>query len=183
MIYLLHARWLLLTTALLFLSGCQLTLPSESKPSYGEYYLTLQQLSSQQLADEVAKQQAAIALDKAPNTALYYQGQLKLLLLYSLPRSPVYNSFSAKTWLNNLQNSSDNGAFADISPSDQAFFSLLRDQLNQRILMRNRLLAEQQKQQQAALNQQQQLIEQVTLLQQIIKQLQNIEQAIDKRIP
>ena len=167
--------------ALTLLSACQLTADRASdKKTYGEYYLALQQLTPQQLAEEVTLQQASVA----QQTTQEYGGhdpQIKLLLLYSLPKSPIYNTFNAKALLNQLKNEGGNAAFAHINPSEQAFIALLRDQLNQRLLMRNRLLAQQQEQKKQALAQQQQLIEQVQLLQQIIKQLKNIEQAIDKR--
>jgi len=173
---------ILLIITLLVLSGCQLTMmAANNSASYGEYYLTLQQLSEQQLSEEVSQQQAKIDSQSTNTSSKKFEAQIKLLLLYSLPKSPIYNSFNAKALLNQMQSESDNAAFADINPNDQAFFSLLRDQLNQRLLMRNRLLAKQQKQQQRALKQQQQLIEQVKLLEQTIKQLKNIEQAIDKR--
>ena len=168
-------KTLLLCLTLLLLLGCQLTaVNSNNNETYGEYYLTLQQLNPQQLAEEVEQQTQT-------NEYSAHDPQIKLLLLYSLPKSPIYNSFNAKALLNRLRTEGDNAAFAQINPSEQAFITLLRDQLNQRLLMRNRLLAQQQEQKKKALEQQQQLVEQVQLLEQIIKQLKNIEQAIDKR--
>jgi len=177
-LHLFTQKALLLCTALLLLSACQLTTVNTT---YGEYYLTLQQLSPQQLAEEVEKQQTYAAQQPPSFEYDTYDPQIKLLLLYSLPKSPIYNSFNAKALLNQLKTEGDNAAFAPINPSEQAFITLLRDQLNQRLLMRNRLLAQQQAQKKQALEQQQQLVEQVQLLEQIIKQLKNIEQAIDKR--
>lgn len=171
-----------LILALLLLSGCQLPMKNiNNNTSYGEYYLTLRQLTPLQLTEEVNKQQAKIMHQSKASPPNNYDAKIKLLLLYSLPSSPIYNSFNAKALLNELHSGDDNTAFADITPSDQALFSLLRDQLNQRLLMRNRLLAEQKTQQALALKQQQALTEQVQLLEQTIKQLKNIEQAIDKR--
>jgi len=186
---------------LLLLSACELTTKNESPGiTYGEYYLALQQLNQQQLLEEVNKQQTDV--ERQTNTQ-NYDAQIKLLLLYSLPESPIYNSFHAKILLNKLNNEDNNAAFATITPSEQAFISLLHDQLNQRLLMRNRLLSQQKEQhqtlqksqqtsaitqqknaiekQQKLIEKQQQLIEQVQLLEQTIKQLKNIEQAIDKR--
>ena len=175
-------KTLLLCLTLLLLLGCQLTaVNSNNNETYGEYYLTLQQLNPQQLAEEVEQQQALVAQQTQTNEYSAHDPQIKLLLLYSLPKSPIYNSFNAKALLNRLRTEGDNAAFAQINPSEQAFITLLRDQLNQRLLMRNRLLAQQQAQKKQALEQQQQLVEQVQLLEQIIKQLKNIEQAIDKR--
>ena len=178
---------------LLLLSGCELTTKHDkSGTSYGEYYLELQRLNETQLTEEVSKQQANVESQTNSNSGVNYDAQIKLLLLYSLPKSPIYNSFQAKALLNDLNSEDNNSAFADITPNEEAFFSLLHDQLNQRLLMRNRLLALQKEQlndhqlsakqqQHIAKQQQQQLIEQIKLLEQTIKQLKSIEQAIDKR--
>lgn len=182
---------LLLFMTVVLSSGCQLTSNSMNSPlTYGEYYLALQQLNQLQLADEVEKQQ--VGIEQMPQGPENYNAQIKLLLLYSYPKSPIYNSFHAKMLLNKLNSEEDNAAFASIIPSEQAFISLLNDQLNQRLLMRNRLISQQKEQQETlqktALTQQQtaikikqSLTEQVKLLEQTIKQLQDIEQAIDKR--
>ena len=172
-------------------SGCQLTSNNiNSHLSYGEYYLSLQQLNQLQLTDEIEKQQ--VSIEQIPQGPANYNAQIKLLLLYSHPKSPIYNSFHAKVLLNQLKAEQDNAAFVSITPDEQAFISLLHDQLNQRLLMRNRLISQHkeqqeslqktaQTQQQHAIKIQQRLTEQVKLLEQTIKQLQDIEQAIDKR--
>ena len=80
-----------------------------------------------------------------------------------------------------MKQKDNNVAFANINPSEQAFITLLRDQLNQRLLMRNRLLLQQQEQQKLSSKKQQQLREQIALLEQTIFQLKKIDQAIDKR--
>jgi hypothetical protein len=177
---------IVLSLMLLLLSGCQLiTKHDNSSTSYGQYYLTLQQLNQQQLTDEINKQQQKLKKLTNKNSHMYYDAQIKILLLYSLPTSPIYNIFNAKVLLNELNSEDKSAALANIRPSEQAFISLLRDQLNQCLLMRNRLLGQQQELQQAqrqqAIKQQETLIEQVKLLEQTIKQLKNIEQAIDKR--
>jgi len=191
------SRATLLVSISLLIAACQLaTKPDESSISYGEYYLTLQQLNQQQLTEEVSKQQANIKAQATTNSQSNYDPQIKLLLLYSLPKSPIYSSFNAKALLNQMKNEGNNAVFAHINPNDQAFINLLRDQLNQRLLMRNRLLAQQQEQQKQQQKQQQNLtltlqkqasqqqkilVEKIELLEQTIKQLKNIEQAIDKR--
>ena len=175
-----------LSIGLLLLSGCQL-IPkhNNSSTSYDQYYLTLQQLNQQQLTDEVSKQQKTLEKTTNKNSHIHHDAQIKLLLLYSLPTSPIYNVFNAKVLLNELNSEENSAALANIRPSEQAFISLLRDQLNQCLLMRSRLLTQQQELQQAqrqqAIKQQEALTEQVKLLEQTIKQLKNIEQAIDKR--
>tara|TARA_R110000765_G_scaffold57501_5_gene112642 strand:+ start:1630 stop:2217 length:588 start_codon:yes stop_codon:yes gene_type:complete len=181
----------LLCMTIVLSSGCQLTSNNvNSRLTYGEYYLALQQLSPQQILEEVIKQQTQV--EQISNESPNYNAQIKLLLLYSSPKSPIYNSFHAKMLLNKLKNEENDAAFASITPSEQALISLLHDQLNQRLLMRNRLIAEQKLQQENfqktgtmqqlnAIKIQQNLIEQVKLLEQTIKQLKDIEQAIDKR--
>ncbi|ASP46448.1 hypothetical protein [Cognaticolwellia beringensis] len=184
---------ILIFMVLLLSSGCELTTKHDKAgTSYGEYYLALQGFNEKQLTEEVSKQQVNAEGQTNSNTGVDYDAKIKLLLLYSLPKSPIYNSFQAKALLNDLNSEDNNSAFSDITPNEEAFFSLLRDQLNQRLLMRNRLLALQEEQrndqqesakqqQHIAKQQQQQLIEQVKLLEQTIKQLKSIEQAIDKR--
>lgn len=177
----------LLCMNLVLLSGCKLTSNNiNSRLTYGEYYLALQQYNPQQLIAEVEKQKNSV--EKTPLYANDYDAQIKLMLLYSLPKSPIYNSFHAKILLNQLKSEDNNAAFASITPNEQAFISLLHDQLNQRLLMRSRLIGQQEELQKSALAQQQKAIEiqqnlteQVKLLEQTIKQLQNIEKAIDKR--
>ena len=76
-------------------SGCQLTSNNiNSHLSYGEYYLSLQQLNQLQLTDEIEKQQ--VSIEQIPQGPANYNAQIKLLLLYSHPKSPIYNSFHAK---------------------------------------------------------------------------------------
>ena len=115
---------IVLCIALILLSACQLTAERASNnKTYGEYYLALQQLNPQQLADEVALQQANVTQQSTQEHG-EHDPQIKLLLLYSLPKSPIYNSFNAKALLNHLKNEGGNAAFAHINPSEQAFITL-----------------------------------------------------------
>jgi hypothetical protein len=174
----------LLLGAILILSGCQLTATTEPKKtsaSYGEYYLALQQFTELELVEEVETLQNKVAIIPNQLSRYDYNSQIKLLLLYSLPKSPIYNSFSAKALLNQMTKEGNNAAFANISPDEQALITLLRDQLNQRLLMHNRLLVQQQDHQKTALKRQQALVERVALLEQTIMQLKKIDQAIDER--
>lgn len=166
----------------LLLSGCQLT-PNQvtNNTHYGEYYLALQQLKTQQLSDEVTQLQSHIKNANSDDITKVYDLKIKLLLLYSLPKSPIYNSYTAKALLNELHSENDNAAFLHLVPSEQAFFSLLHDQLNQRLLTINRLQTQHSAQLQQQEQKNQQLTEQVALLELTIKQLKSIEQAIDKR--
>jgi hypothetical protein len=164
--------------ALFTLGGCETLKLKENSSlvqhSYGEYYLTLQQLSDAELTEEIAMQ---INAEKTGSQ----QAKIKLLFLYSLPKSPIYNTFNAKALLNQLQNNETNQIFSTITPEDQAFITLLYDQLNQRLLMRNRLLAEQQRKDDLALKQRLKFEQEIFLLQQTINQLKKIEQTINKR--
>lgn len=172
----------ILLNSTLMLSGCQLVNESaHGQQSYGEYYLTLQQLSTVQLTEEVEKLQKKTSNESTASLQDDYDTQVKLLLLYSLPKSPIYNSFNAKALLNRMKSEGNNAALATITPSEQAFINSLSDQLNQRLLMRNRLLAQQEKQQKQAQVQQKQLKNKIQQLEQTIIQLKKIEQAIDKR--
>jgi hypothetical protein len=181
--------------AILLLNGCQLTeevsVAGEEKnnTSYGEYYLILQQLTALELVEEVVELQERMTLTPGtlPNNLLSTisskssDDQIKLLLLYSLPKSPIYSSFNAKSLLNLMKKEGNNVALASINPSDQAFITLLREQLNQQLLLRNRLLMQKQEQQQQAVIKQQELVEKIALLEQTIIQLKKIDQTIDKR--
>ena len=68
-----------LSLTLSLLAGCQLV-PDKvlSEESYGEYYLTLQQLSETQLVDEINKQQMHIELQKQTESQINYIPQLVL---------------------------------------------------------------------------------------------------------
>lgn len=161
-------------------SGCQIIpLSEEVADSYAQYYLSLQSLSEQELLQEVAEQEQAMARQKEP--LLKDIAEIKMLFLFSLPRSPIYNSYRAKALLNTLEAEQKNHALLSISPTDQALVSLLKDQLNQKLLMRNRMVEQQQQQQFLATQQTQLLAEQVQQLQQTIIQLKKIEQAISQR--
>ena len=71
----------LTVTLMLFISGCQITNNKlASNISYGEYYLTLQQLTEIQLMEEVNKLQANISTISAQPSTPDYDSQIKLLL-------------------------------------------------------------------------------------------------------
>jgi len=173
----------------LLLSGCQVT-PVKNTPkivkhntSYGEYYLELQTLTEIELITEVEKLQRQITQIPTNSPQQDYNTQIKLLLLYSLPKSPIYNTFNAKALLNKMKREEKTTSIIKLSPSEKGLIALLRDQLNQRLLMRNRLLEQQKNQQDKALKQQQELVDKTHLLEQIIGQLKKIEQTINKREP
>jgi len=178
------------------LSGCQITSINETpevekvankNTSYGEYYLKLQTLNEIELIEEVEKLQLQISQIPTDSPQHDYNTQIRLLLLYSLPRSPIYNTFNAKALLNKMKREEKDTStikpIIKLSPSETGLIALLRDQLNQRLLMRNRLLEQQQNQKDEALKQHQELVDKTHLLEQIIEQLKSIEQTINKREP
>lgn len=176
-------------SSILILSGCQVTAEDETpktvnkNTSYGEYYLKLQTLTEIELITEVEKLQLQITQIPTSSPQHDFNTQIKLLLLYSLPKSPIYNTFNAKALLNKMKREEKTTSTIKLNPSEKGLIALLRDQLNQRLLMRNRLLQQQQNQQDEASKQQQELVDKTHLLEQIIAQLKKIEQTINKREP
>lgn len=182
-----HVFFILLLGTVLGLSGCK-TFHIDHKAhvsnlniSYGEYYLKLQELTSNDLADEVRKLQKIMTTIPTKSPQHDYNMQIKLLLLYSLPKSPIYNTFHAKSLLNKIKKEQDKISLATISSNEKALIALLYDQLNQRLLMRNRLLDQQLRYQEQATTQKQTLSDKINVLEQTIIQLKNIDQTINKR--
>jgi uncharacterized damage-inducible protein DinB len=66
--------------------------------------------------------------------------QLKSVLFFALPDSPVHNPFTAKSKLNQL--SLANLKEAHLTDVDFAFFNMLKTQLNQQVLLLNKLSTE-----------------------------------------
>jgi len=176
--------------ACLLLSGCQSLNPFNDKTSndikthnnsrYGEYYLWLKSLSQTQLLAEIKQQKQSVSDG-------FISAKINLLLLSSLPNSPVYNVYTAKSLLNELQKKS---LLQPLSLSDQALLLVLKDQLNaqlflyrdleknsQTIQQNNAQLAVQMQKQQLSVLQ---LNKKVNLLQKQINQLKNIEKTINE---
>jgi hypothetical protein len=135
---------LMVATFLIVLSGCQSTRDSRlsghdnlenQELNYGQYYLLLSQFNEQQLMDEI-HQLPPSQVDETKSLAsnLTIEWQLKSVLLYALPKSPVHNPFTAKTKLNQLSLDA-----AILTPADFALFSMLKEQLNQQVLLLNKL--------------------------------------------
>jgi len=129
------------------LSGCQSTMDSrlsgndniENKDiNYGQYYLLLTQFTKQQLIEEIHH----LTLPQVDETNgivsnLSIEWQLKSVLLYALPKSPVHNPYTAKSKLNQLSLGSLDAAI--LTPADFALFGMLKEQLNQQVLLLNKL--------------------------------------------
>ena len=175
---------LLIPLILLFsgiVSGCQL-ITSESKLAptdysyYGSYYLWIKSLDDNELADEINTQQLN-------ETQGIKEAEYHLLLLHSLPNSPIHNPYTAKSKLN--QQALIEEAQAEFNIGDLAFIIMLKDQLNQQLLILNKLINKEKTHTatQKQLQIQQQSIEKLELrskkLQQQIIQLKNIERSIN----
>jgi len=121
----------------LCLSACQLNDQysdynsiASNTVNYGQYYLALKNLSESELQDEITQQQ----LKKSQGSI---EAEINLILLHSLPNSPSHNAYTAKSKLNEqlkLHNS------YRLSSADQAFISLLKDQLNQQLFLFQKLI-------------------------------------------
>ncbi|WP_448547535.1 hypothetical protein [Thalassotalea fusca] len=161
------------------LSACQsITGAPTPESDASHYYLWIKTLSDEELAAEITRQKQN-KLNGVANT------DLLLVMLHSLPNAPIHNPYTAKAQLNTYQLEPYNHAI--FTPKDLAFIVMLKDQLNQQLLLLKELenyqgayhqaqslIAKQDKQ----LSQQQLKI---TQLNKQIVQLKKIEQAINKR--
>lgn len=166
-----------LTFIVSLISGCQLTNSSNAEYSYyGSYYLWIKSLDNDELIEEInSQQQKELAGDKA--------AEYHLLLLHSLPSSPIHNPYTAKSKLN--QQALIEDAQTQFNVSDLAFIIMLRDQLNQQLLILNKLINKEKAntENKKQLEVQQQSIEKLEQrsqkLQQQIIQLKKIERSIN----
>ena len=172
---------LLLTTV----SACQL-LPQETETpkeeiedetTYGHYYLWIKSLSDEELNQEIKLQKQQVLAED--NSA-----EVNLLLLHSLPNSPVHNPYTAKAKLN--QQIFQQYIESTFSVSDLAFIIMLKDQLNQQLLLLRKLIAQDNKNEQsqeklATLQRENKVLnEKVMQLETQIIQLKKIEQVISE---
>lgn len=170
--------------ALMLLSACQntTTYSPVNNIRYGDYYLWLKTLSDQELIKEVNLQKQLSLITK--NTENHEQSDVKLLLLYSLPNSPIHNPYTAKSKLNQYQLAQQGSSRFNVD--NLALIQLLRDQLNEQLLLFHQMMEKEKIQ-----DKQQVIIEtknkNITQLQQQLAQLQeqltllkNIETNIDQ---
>jgi hypothetical protein len=164
---------------LVALTGCQLLTTENNQvhtepknTNYSQYYLLLAEFNEKQLATEVHYQQSILTKINNSNNSNTLNQQLKSVIYYSLPHSPVHNPFTAKSKLNQL--SLEKLKAQQITVDDFAFFSMLKSQLNQQVLLLNKLTIEKKTQQGIKQAYQQQLLEFQQLQQQIF-QLKKIE--------
>lgn len=162
------------------LTGCQLTEKNINDSQYSHYYLWLKSLSNQELLKETDKQKQNI-------TGGYFDAEVNLALLYALPNSPIYNPYTAKTTLNKLTIAPEQAV--QMSAADFGFISMMKDQLNQQILTLNKLILTEQLSQenqsllQSKTSEQASLMSQIQKLKQQINQLKKIEIDINNQEP
>jgi len=163
---------LLIIFMLLPLSGCQLLGDSNSKEvDFSHYYIWIKSLNDEEVEQEIIQQ-------KSNKNFGYAAADIHLIMLYSLPNSPIHNPYTAKTILNDYPLAPySESTFSD---TDLAFIVMLKDQLNQQLLILKQL--ENYKgvyQQSKKVNAVQEL--KINQLNKQIIQLKKIEKTISKR--
>ena len=157
---------------LLSLSACQsLGESKDKKTDFSYYYLWIKSLNRDEISQEIIQQ-------KSNKESGYTQANVQLIMLYSLPTSPIHNPYSAKTLLNDYPLTLN--IKTTFSDTDLAFIVMLKDQLNQQLLLLEKLtnfkgVYQQSKQ----VNTAQQL--KINQLNKQIIQLKKIEKTISKR--
>lgn len=118
---------MLIAMLILFpLSGCQIL--ADSKPqavNFSHYYLWIKSLNNKEVAQEITRQKS--------NEELGLKTDVQLIMLYSLPNSPIHNPYTAKSMLNDYPLAPY--LETTFSTSDLAFIVMLKDQLNQQLLL------------------------------------------------
>jgi len=180
-------KFILYICALCLLSACQLSnfpFVDEAKNAksttqntkFSDYYLQIKELDESNLVEE-------ISLQKISANAGNLTAEIKLILLYSLPGSPIHNPYTAKSMLNEQLINDE----LSLSGEDFALFSLLKDQLNQQLLLFQKLIEKELAQDQQNKVGKKQLVtikrlnEKISQFSQQIEQLKNIESAINDR--
>jgi len=161
------------TILLIFmLSGCQLLDDSShKKPDFSHYYLWIKSLNDDEVKKEIVKQKSNIKSG-------YTQADVQLIMLYSLPNSPIHNPYTAKSMLNDYPLIPYTET--TFSATDLAFIVMLKDQLNQQLLLLEKITNYKGVYKQAKkLNTAQQL--QINKLNNQIIQLKKIEKIISNR--
>ena len=173
-----QSRYFIIFIGLLLLNGCGL-LPDLriNTVNYNHYYLWIKSLNDEEVVQEISRQKN----NKLSGVA---QADIHLIMLFSLPNSPVHNPYTAKTQLNDYQLEPYEETI--FSTTDLAFVVMLKDQLNQQLLIleelnnykgaykqSKKMIAEQQ----VEISEAQKII---TQLNQKIIQLKKIEKAISE---
>ena len=122
-----QGRYFIVLISLLLLSGCGL-LPDLriNTVNFNHYYLWIKSLNDEEVVQEISRQKN----NKLSGVA---QADIHLIMLFSLPNSPVHNPYTAKTQLNDYQLEPYEETI--FSTTDLAFVVMLKDQLNQQLLI------------------------------------------------
>jgi len=154
------------------LTGCHLLGDSKSnKVNFGHYYLWIKSLNDDEVAQEIIQQ-------KSNKHSGFAQAEVQLIMLYSLPNSPIHNPYTAKTLLNGY--TLVPYFETTFSAADLAFIVMLKDQLNQQLLLLQELSNSKGVYQQSKkVNAVQQL--KIDQLNKKIIQLKNIEKTLSNR--
>lgn len=159
---------------LFILGGCHLlddTNKVSVETNYSHYYLWLKSLTEEEIAQEITKQ-------KEQNNVDNRQTNIQLIMLYSLPNSSIHNPYTAKAMLNDYPLDPYNGTLFDTT--DLAFIVMLKDQLNQQLLLLEKLMNYKGVYQQSKkVNAEQHL--KIDILNKQIIQLKKIEQTLSER--
>jgi hypothetical protein len=138
---------------IIILGGCELlkfnnspTNTESNNINYTQYYLLLSELNDKEITEHTNQHQL-MSQDKHESTLqneiynkLNTEQQLKSVILFALPNSPIHNPFTAKSKLNQL--SLKDLKTLHLTDTDFAFFTMLKTQLNQQILLLNQLSTE-----------------------------------------
>lgn len=113
------------------LSGCQLMTDSNNNGvNFSDYYLWIKSLNEGEITQEIIEQ-------KNNKESGYAKAEIQLIMLYSLPNSPIHNPYTAKTMLNDYPLEPYNDS--TFNSTDLAFIIMLKDQLNQQLLLLEQL--------------------------------------------
>lgn len=163
---------LFIVLMLLALSGCQLLDDTKTnKADFSHYYLWIKSLNDDEVLQEIIQK-------KSDKKSGYLDADVQLIMLYSLPNSPIHNPYTAKKLLNDYPLEPYNETA--FSVTDLAFIVMLKDQLNQQLLLLEQLTNYKGVYQQAKkVNTAQKL--KVSQLNKQIIQLKKIEKTINER--
>lgn len=126
-----HSRYFIVFISLLFLSGCQLLPePSKDNAEFNHYYLWIKSLNDEEISQEISRQ-------KNNKLSGLINADMQLIMLYSLPNSPIHNPYTAKAQLNDYP--LESYELSVFNASDLAFVVMLKDQLNQQLLILEQL--------------------------------------------
>lgn len=125
----LNIKRCLILSVFWLLVGCQTTqmqtpTTTQRMPTYGDYYLWIKTLNNDELLLEIEQQRHKLE-DYSSDADIH------IMLLHSLPESPIYNPYEAKTILNELQLQYIQSRY---NPTNLSLITLLRDLLNEQLL-------------------------------------------------